>query len=203
MVYNYTMKHNEANVVLDNVLSNQEIQDLYSIIENPIQKTIMKLFAQTVSDFDLPDYIAKKIIDYSEKVSGESGLEIAEYQFARYKNVIDENSGEFLLPNLTPHWDATFKEPRFTFDYQIGGNTTWPLVVEGKDFTLTNNSALTFSGTHQIHWRKPKIFLEDQYIDMIFFHLRKRGADPYEDNLSTIMSEKEDRYIAEYAEEAK
>jgi hypothetical protein len=192
------MKHNEANVILDNILSESEIADIYRIIENPIQKRLPNQFAQTVSDFDLPETIAQKIIDYSQKISGESGLEISEYQFARYQNVQESESGEQILPNLIPHWDASFEEPRFTFDYQIGGNTTWPLVVEGKEFVLQNNSALTFSGTHQIHWRVPKSFQEDEYLDMVFFHLRKIDASPYDPELTSIMQEKQMQYELSY-----
>ena len=198
MVYNINMKHNEANVILDNILSESEIADIYRIIENPIQKRLPNQFAQTVSDFDLPETIAQKIIDYSQKISGESGLEISEYQFARYQNVQESESGEQILPNLIPHWDASFEEPRFTFDYQIGGNTTWPLVVEGKEFVLQNNSALTFSGTHQIHWRVPKSFQEDEYLDMVFFHLRKIDASPYDPELTSIMQEKQMQYELSY-----
>ena len=201
MVYNRPMKHNEENVIVENVLTEDEMSMLYSIIDNPSSKYVMKLFAQTVSDFELPNSVAKKIIDYSEKISGESGLEIAEYQFARYRNVVDPESGEMLLPNLTPHWDAAFAEPRFTFDYQIGGNTSWGLVVENKDFTLNNNSALTFSGTHQIHWRKKKIFSDSDYIDMVFFHLRKKKAQPYDTELPKEMEEKAKYYFQKYEEE--
>jgi hypothetical protein len=201
MVYNRTMKHNEENVIVENVLTEDEISVLYSVIDNPSSKYVMKLFAQTVSDFELPNSVAKKIIDYSEKISGESGLEIAEYQFARYRNVVDPESGEILLPNLTPHWDAAFAEPRFTFDYQLGGNASWTLVVENKDFTLNNNSALTFSGTHQIHWRKKKIFSDSDYIDMVFFHLRKKKAQPYDTELPKEMEERAKYYFQKYEEE--
>jgi hypothetical protein len=195
------MKHNEKNVIVENVLTEDELSMLYSVIESPSSKYVMKLFAQTVSDFELPNEVAKKIIDYSEKISGETELEIAEYQFARYRNVIDPESGEMLLPNLTPHWDAAFAEPRFTFDYQIGGNTNWTLVVEDKDFTLSNNSALTFSGTHQIHWRKKKVFSDSDYIDMVFFHLRKKNSKPYYLELANEMEEKAKHYFQKYEEE--
>ena len=201
MVYNRYMKHNEENVIVENVLTEDEVSILYSTINNPRSNYIMKLFAQTVSDFELPDGVAKKIIDYSEKISGESNLEIAEYQFARYSNVTDSESGQSLFPNLTPHWDAAFAEPRFTFDYQIGGNATWPLVVEDKKFTLTNNSALTFSGTHQIHWREKKIFADSDYIDMIFFHLRKKNSQPYDADLAKEMQEKAKHYFQKYEED--
>jgi len=200
MVYNRTMKHDEKNVIVEDVLLQEEIDELYRIIENPYQKSVMKLFAQTVSDFDLPLSIRNKIVNYCEQISGESNLEIAEYQFAKYKNVNDPESGERLLPNLTPHWDAAFAQPRFTFDYQIGGNTSWPLVVEDREFTLANNSALTFSGTHQIHWREKKVFSDNDYIDMIFFHLRKKNSPPYQIDLAEKMEEKAKYYLQKYEE---
>ena len=148
----------------------------------------------------MPPEIANKIVNYCEEISGESDLEIAEYQFARYRNVTDPESGQRLLPNLTPHWDAAFEEPRFTFDYQIGGNTSWALVVENKEFTLTNNSALTFSGTHQIHWREKKVFSDSDYIDMVFFHLRKKNSQSYNTDLPKEMQEKEKYYFQKYEE---
>jgi hypothetical protein len=169
------MKHDEKNLIVENVLSEEEMVEIYKIVEKPYNTYLMKLFTQTIVDFNLPLHINKKIIDYSESISGESDLEIEEYQFARYKNTFDQESQTMLRPNLTPHFDD-FEQPRFTFDYQLGGNTTWDLVVEEKEFTLLNNSALTFSGTHQIHWRKHKTFKDDEYIDMIFFHLKKKNS---------------------------
>jgi hypothetical protein len=194
------MKHNEKNLIVENVLTEDELSRLYSVIDSPSSKYVMKLFAQTVSDFNLPPDIANKIINYCEEISGESDLEIAEYQFARYRNVTDPESGKRLLPNLTPHFDG-FEQPRFTFDYQIGGNTSWTLVVEDKDFTLDNNSALTFSGTHQIHWRKKKIFSDSDYIDMVFFHLRKKESQSNDTELAKEMEEKVKYYSQKYEEE--
>jgi hypothetical protein len=194
------MKYNEKNVIVENVLTEDELSRLYSVIENPSSKYVMKLFAQTVSDFNLPLDIANKIVNYCEEISGESDLEISEYQFARYRNVTDPESGQKLLPNLTPHWDSSFAEPRFTFDYQIGGNTSWTLVVENKDFTLNNNAALTFSGTHQIHWREKKVFSDSDYIDMVFFHLKKKNSQSYHTDLPKEMQEKEKYYFQKYEE---
>lgn len=195
------MKHDEKNVIVDNVLTEYEIEHIYEILKNPNNKYVMKFFTQTISDFNLPNNIANKIIKYSEEISGVSGLEIAEYQFARYANVFDEESQTMLRPNLIPHCDFSFAEPRFTFDYQIGGNTSWPLVVEEKEFVLKNNSALTFSGTHQVHWRKPKLFTNDEYIDMVFFHLRKIGSEPYPQEVQGKMLEKIEFFTIKYNEE--
>lgn len=195
------MKHNEKNLIVENVLSEEEISEIYKIVEKPNNTYLMKLFTQTIVDFSLPPRINKKIIDYSESISGESDLEIAEYQFARYKNTFDEESQTMLRPNLTPHCDLTFREPRFTFDYQLGGNTTWGLVVEQKEFTLENNSALTFSGTHQVHWRKHKIFEDNEYIDMIFFHLRKRNSKESPEEHPSSMESKVKLYSDIYHQE--
>ena len=195
------MKFDEKNVIIPNILSKEEVSVLYSIIESTIPNFIMKIYGQTVSDFSLPEFLKQKVISYSEQISGEKHLEIAEYQFARYKKVLDEDSGQIIMPNLTPHWDNSFLEPRFTFDYQLGGNTTWPLVVEEKEFVLSNNSALTFSGTHQIHWRPSKVFSEDEYLDMIFFHLRKTGAAPYPSGNAEIMENKAKKYSSTYFKE--
>jgi hypothetical protein len=203
MVYNINMKSNEQNIVLEDVLEKEEMDQIYSALESTggeyvRQPFVNKSFAQSITDFELPPNIQEKIIKYCEDISGVSGLEIAEYQFARYQNLVDEDSGEPLLPNLIPHWDEAFEEPRFTFDYQIGGNTTWPIVVEEKSFTLNNNSALTFSGTHQVHWRTVKNFEEGEYLDMVFFHLRQIGSGPYSEENKISMHEKVDKYSKIY-----
>jgi hypothetical protein len=194
------MKYNEINTIVDSVLTDEEIKTIYSIIEDSRKTYLMELFNQQISDFQIPEEISKKIIKKCEELSGESNLEISEYQFSTYEKIKDED-GKVRNPLLFPHYDSTFPEPRFTFDYQIGGNTTWPLVVEDTVFELKNNQALTFSGTHQIHWRLKKDFKEGERIDMIFFHLRKIGADKKDISVNQIMHEKEGKFRKAYDEE--
>lgn len=187
------MKYDEINTIVDSVLTDEEINTLYSIIENSEKGYLMELFNQKISDFALPENISKKIIAKCEELSGESDLEITEYQFSRYEKIVNED-GSIRNPNLFPHYDGTFPEPRFTFDYQIGGNTTWPLVVENAVFELKNNQALTFSGTHQIHWRSKKDFKDGERIDMIFFHLRKKGAKKKDISVLETMNIKQAKF---------
>jgi hypothetical protein len=187
------MKYDEINTIVDSVLTDDEISTLYSIIENSEKGYLMELFNQKISDFALPEEISKKIIAKCEELSGESDLEITEYQFSRYEKIVNED-GSVRNPNLFPHYDGTFPEPRFTFDYQIGGNTTWPLVVENTVFELKNNQALTFSGTHQIHWRSKKDFKDGERIDMIFFHLRKKGAKKKDISVLETMNIKQAKF---------
>ena len=97
------------------------------------------------------------------------------------------------MPKLFPHFDG-FPEPRLTFDYQIGSNTSWPLVVEDREYVLKDNQALTFSGTHQIHWRVHKDFSETDYLDMIFFHLKQKNAAPNPEGHKDLMQQRKDKY---------
>lgn len=194
------MHFNEKNVVIKNVLTDEEIREIYSILQNPNRQYTNKVFNQDISDFNLPDPIRNKIIRYAEEISGVDNLEISEYQFSRYSNTVEED-GTVSRPSLFPHFDETFAEPRFTFDYQIGGNTEWPIVVEGNNFCLNNNEALTFAGTHQVHWRTKKVFDDSQYIDMIFCHLRKIGAAPKEKDVNDIVMGRVQKYRTEYYNE--
>jgi len=191
------MKYDESNTIVKDVLTPEEIASIYKMLETPSQEYVMKRFNQKISDFQLPTSVAKKIVDHCEKISGESGLVISEYQFARYTNIYEED-GTLGAPLLSPHYDETFKEPRFTFDYQMKSNTTWPLVVEEREYPLEDNQALTFSGTHQIHWRTKKVFSDEEFIDMIFFHLKKSDAEPKGADVNSIMNEKAKYFIKVY-----
>lgn len=196
------MKFDEQNLIINNVLTPEEIEEVYWLIsKNNDRNYLMKTFTQNISEFDIPYRIAKKIVAHAEDISGIYGLEIEEYQFARYKKTVDPETGETLHPKLTPHCDLTFRQPRFTFDYQIKSNTSWPLVVEGKEFDLKDNQALTFSGTHQVHWRKPKVFQDHEFVDMIFFHLRKRNDQQYDDSVVKIVQDKIDSFSIDYQKE--
>lgn len=160
------MKADEKNLVIDNVLTESEIAEIYGSLASPYRKYVMGLYVQQISDFRMPPHIQNKIIKHVEEITGLSGFEL-EYQFSRYELIPDQSEKK---PNLTPHFDG-FPEPRFTFDYQIRSNVDWPLYVEGKKFVLKDNQALTFSGTHQVHWREPYDFKPGEFVEMIFCHL--------------------------------
>ena len=160
------LKTNEKNVIIDNVLEKDEIEEIYREIRQSYSSYIMERYGQKISNFRMPKSALDKIVKICEDVSGVSGLVLEAYQFSRYEK-FTKPDGTISMPRLIPHYDG-FPEPRFTFDYQISSNTSWPLVVEGTELTLADNQALTFSGTHQIHWRTDKTFNEGEFIDMIF-----------------------------------
>jgi hypothetical protein len=190
------MRYDEKNTIVDNVLSKEEIDDVLNHINESKNKINMEMYNQELIDFFLPETIKLKIIKYCEEISN-TNLILTEYQFCRYRNYLkkDDVPGS---PNLTPHFDDSFKEPRFTFDYQINGNITWPIIVEGKEFSLKNNQALTFSGTHQIHWRPIINFADDEFLDMIFFHFIDKESKQVSDDHFDIMNKKRKVFKKEY-----
>lgn len=190
------MKYNEKNTIVDNVLDQDEIEQIYSRLESPYKKYVMRKYGQQVSDFWMPESALNKIVSIAEIVSGISGLKLEAYQFSRYEKFVRED-GTLSMPNLTPHFD-TFPEPRFTFDLQIGSNTDWSIFVEDKEFMLKDNQALTFSGTHQIHWRSKKVFEDGEFIDMIFCHLYLPGNAKNAESHWNLMRDKEEIYTEKF-----
>lgn len=187
------MKFNESNTIINNVLDESEIDQIYKNISNAYHSYVMERYGQKISNFDMPVSALKKIVKYCEEISGVSGLVLEAYQFSRYEKFTRED-GSISMPKLIPHYDG-FPEPRFTFDYQIRSNTSWPLFVEEKEFVLQDNQALTFSGTHQIHWRSKKEFGPGEFIDMIFCHLSLPGDAPNTQDHWDVMMNKERKYL--------
>jgi hypothetical protein len=164
--YSYTNNNTlTQNIIYKEVFTEKEMNELYSVINlDQIERTtIVPIYAQKAWFVDLPEAIKNKVKDIAEQIYN-LDLELEEISFARYSKEYGN------LPNLTPHFDNTFLEQRLTIDVQLKSNINWAIIVEDNSFTLKNNEALTFSGTHQIHWREYKKFNPDDYIEMLFCH---------------------------------
>jgi hypothetical protein len=71
-------------------------------------------------------------------------------------------------------------------------------VAPDKKFTLKNNQALTFSGTHQIHWREPQNFEDDQYVEMLFCHLSDPTLPPKTPEVNEYMNALAIKYKSQF-----
>ena len=74
-------------------------------------------------------------------------------------------------PTLRPHYDIMLEQPSITISIQLDGTMDWDLFVENQKFSLFKNSAAIFSGSHQIHWRPPINFKENDYFDVMVCQL--------------------------------
>lgn len=193
------MKHDEVNTVVEDVFTSQEVNEIYKAVQNNSGGSFIKNHAQANTFIQLPESIIEKVTGIARSVSGNDRLVLGEYCHARYNNVTS-NCGKFhYKPSLFPHYDETFKQPRFTFDYQIQSNVEWPLIVEpDKSFTLKDNQAVTFSGTHQIHWREPKHFQDNEFVEMVFFHFVDPEAGVKDPEVNRALSQKASLYMEQF-----
>jgi hypothetical protein len=160
------------NMIIKNVLSEEQIREIYKIINGvPEEDThTQERLGHKAYLVSLGEDIRAQL----EKVVQENyGPEwfLNDYQFARYSKKFGYK------PKLYPHFDDAFSVHKLTLDVQVYSTVSWPLVVEGEEFVLNNNEALTFSGTDQIHWRTPMDLSDDDVVDMLFAHCEMRN-DP-------------------------
>jgi hypothetical protein len=186
------MEFKGVNLVVKQLLTEDEIKSIYKEVENSYNNFIMERLGQQVFDFRMPESVMEKILEVCKKLSGQEDLILEAYQFARYEKFVRPD-GVTSIPKLAPHHD-TFDQPRFTFDYQLGSNISWSIFVEGEEIVLSDNDAVTFSGTHQVHWRPVREWIEGEYIDMIFCHLHSPSLPSSGPDHNSAMLEKAKTY---------
>jgi len=151
---------------IDNVLSDEQIEKIYSLLNNATdaQLYISEVWGQKSWTLEIPQDIIDGVSDIIKNIYGDSWyLEIP--RVARYDNTIN------CKPYLDPHID-NFLDHRITLDIQLKSNIDWPIIIDGQSFSLKNNSAIIFSGTNNIHWRPEKDFKDGDFVDLLFCHFR-------------------------------
>lgn len=169
MVYNSNMENIAKidNIIIDNIFSQEQINYIYDVVKStPSDKgQIQTRLGHRAWFANFDDSLRLHLQKIVQDKFG-SDWYLNEFQFARYSN-------EFgYQPKLYPHYDDAFKCHKLTLDVQIEANVDWPIVVEGKSFTLKNNQGLIFSGTDQIHWREDRELKDGEFLNMFFCHLQ-------------------------------
>lgn len=139
---------------------------------------------------ELPKDMLEAIKEIGKSINPNAKLDII--SVVRY-------SKRYGTPQLVPHYDRP-SHVAFLIDLQINSNMDWEIGVGGdKNYTLKNNEALVLDATRQIHWRKPIVFEDDQFLDVMFFTFNDTNID-----MACIIGQ-EDRvkkYYDPYKEEA-
>lgn len=176
------MLNSEKNIIIDNILSSDEIDILKNIINDEKQK--LKIFEKQPESFEesiivknkdfarlsikslkLPDSILNKIeLIVKEKCGNNYKL----FDTVTYL----EYAEEYGNPKLTDHTDKTEQAINLHVDYQLDANVDWAIKVEENSYILKNNQALTFDGFNQVHSRKFLKFKPGQFVKMILFRFQ-------------------------------
>lgn len=190
------MRYDIDNIVVDNVFTDEEVAQIKSSVAASSGCAFVEPHCQLNNFIQLPQNIVDKFTEYARSISKNKNVVLTEYCHAIYRNT--EKDGKKYRPSLFPHYDETFKEPRFTFDYQLDGNVVWDILVEHRPLSLKNNQAATFSGTHQIHWRDPKEFADDEYVEMIFCHFTDPTLPQKDESVKKFVDAKAKLYMDWY-----
>jgi hypothetical protein len=159
------MKPFTDNHIITDILTEEDYSSIYAIVDSlPEEQTVlMERMGQRAYLASLGDDIHKKLEERVQSIYGNDWI-LNQYQFARYSKAWGFEA------KLYPHVDDAFPDHKITFDVQLRSTVKWPIVVEGKEFTLNDNEGLFFSGTDQVHWRHPIKLSDTDVVDMIFCH---------------------------------
>ena len=120
----------------------------------------------------MPKEILDCITRESKKINPNSNLEFVE--IVRYSSL-------YGIPGIDPHIDPPSKRC-FMFNIQIDSNIQWSLMeYVGQDaieIPLKNNSCAVMDVSRVIHWRKPILFQDGDYVDMLFMHFVDENTVP-------------------------
>lgn len=147
---------------IDNVLSVEQInilKNLRNSIDGRLDSKKGRELRPVSDNNLLPEDIVSKLTTIACDFYGRP-LKLYAVAFGRY-------SKEFGVPKLPPHIDDV--PSQFTLDYQLDGNISWPIVIEGNSYILKNNSILVFEGEHVLHWRPKKEFNDLEFLDLMWF----------------------------------
>jgi hypothetical protein len=135
------------------------------------------------------------IRDFTEDVTGLS-LKTAQVHFARYTTKTGHQ------PELRPHSDNQLKKPSITLSIQLDSTLDWELCAYDTCDTLASNEALVFSGSHQMHWRPPTNFSENDYLDILVCQMSIDGSEyllpSHYQNMQILQDAELEKYFKKY-----
>lgn len=131
-----------------------------------LDKTAGKRYCQMLPEM-LPESILKKITEYGKNIN--SNLIFSHVNITTY-------SGEYGTPGLPPHFDRPSKV-EFLLDYQLKSTIDWPLMIEGVEYKMENNTALLLENSKKVHWRNPIKFEKNDNVTVMFFSFENPFAE--------------------------
>jgi hypothetical protein len=103
-------------------------------------------------------------------------------------------------PRLHPHYDVGLDQASFTLSIQLDHTLPWTVYVGHQGYDIQRNTAVLFSGSHQIHWRPDIEFGPNDYYDIIVAQVVEDTENPLilDDSHRENMSNQVGSFVAKY-----
>ena len=163
------------NQIIDNLLTQSEIIEVMASSLDSRTVKFKERLSQRNHIIYLSEKILHKVTKKAEELSGTTGLKLTGSSYAVYQNVRSKDL-PIKRPKLQEHYDTNMGGPMVTIDVQMASSMDWPLLVDGKEYTLKDGQALLFSGTNQLHGRPDIRFTDEDYVHMLFLHFGLEGT---------------------------
>ena len=185
-------------VLVDKIFSDEDYEFLYSQIAKTPQ--------QMITEVEDTGYLAKsdptknRLKDIIQKrVEELSGFELEKYMIHHARYTLASNN----IPRLYPHYDRGLEFATFTISIILDSTFDWDLYAEGVNVPVRKNQGAFFSGSHQIHWRPPHTFKEDDYYDILVCQFRVKSdqthlTDEHRERMDSKVGEYMSKYFGEY-----
>lgn len=147
-------------IIINNVFTEEEIKEIYeyrSLSENFIVDDSCGYITNTKP---FSEHIRNKIVDIVQK---NVSIKVKQWGNHMPRYTLESNS----KPRLHPHYDIGLDQASFTLSIQLDHTIPWKVYVGHNGYDIERNSAVLFSGSHQIHWRPDIDFSKDDYYDII------------------------------------
>jgi len=188
------VNYNVAPVLVENIFSDEEYAFLYDHINKTPDQQIREVedTGYIARSDPTKNYIGEII---KKKVEELSGHDLEKYMVHHARYTLESNN----IPRLYPHYDRGLEFATFTISIILDSTFDWDLFCEGTKIPVKKNQGAFFSGSHQVHWRPPHEFKENDYYDILVCQFRvKANTEHLTNEHRSTMDDKVGMHVSQY-----
>lgn len=180
-------------IVIYNVFSEEEIKEIYDSRSKSENLLTDESCGYITNTKPFSKNIRKKIVQI---VQDNVPIKVKEWGNHMPRYTLKSNS----RPRLYPHYDVGLHQASLTLSIQLDHTLPWTVYIGDQGYDIKRNTAVLFSGSHQIHWRPDIEFGPDDYYDIIVAQVVEDTEDPlmldsaHRENMSNQVGS----YVAKY-----
>lgn len=188
------IKYEVEPVLVENIFSDAEYRFLYANINKSPEQQDREV--EDTGYIAKPDPTKNHLGDIlKNKMEELSGFKLDKYMLHYARYTLKSNN----VPRLYPHYDRGLEFATFTISVILDSTFDWDLFCEGTRIPVKKNQGAFFSGSHQVHWRPPHEFKEDDYYDILVCQFRvKTDTEHLTDEHREKMDNKVGSHVSQY-----